>query len=153
MPREHLTLLDLSDREFLLVVLDCEQEDGWTDSQDVANALDVERRASVSSRLSWLVRWGVVEREHERDENGNIRVRRNGQPFYTQRWRLTGIGQDMATGRLRKSQENALASARDAEVLMLARSLAERQRQMPFAVGKLMAREWRWGVEHRNGDG
>jgi hypothetical protein len=50
MPREHLTLLDLSDREFLLVVLDCEQEDGWTDSQDVANALDVARRGSRSTR-------------------------------------------------------------------------------------------------------
>jgi hypothetical protein len=72
--------------------------------------------------------------------------------MHTQRWRLTAIGADMATGKLRKAQESALAGARDAEVMMLARTLAQRQRQLPFAVGKLMTREWKWGVEHRNGD-
>jgi hypothetical protein len=153
MPRESLTLLDLSDREFLLVLIDCEEDDGWADSQAVADQLDLVHRRTASSRLSWLARWGVVEREHERDESGNIRVHRNGKPFYTQRWRPTPIGYDMATGRLRKAQEAALASARDAEVLLLARTLAERQRSMPFAVGKLLTREWRWGVEHRNGNG
>lgn len=152
MPREHLTLLDLSDREFLLVVMDCADEDGWTESQDVANVLDLKSRGSASSRLSWLARWGVVEREHARDEHGQIRYHRDGKAMTTQRWRLTPVGVDMATGKLRKSQENALAGARDAEVMMLARTLAQRQRSMPFAVGKLMTREWRWGVEgHRNG--
>jgi predicted transcriptional regulator len=77
MPREHLTLLDLSDREFLLVVMDASDGDGWADSQDIANLLDVERR-NASSRLSWLVRWGVVEREHKRDESGNLRYHRDG---------------------------------------------------------------------------
>jgi hypothetical protein len=152
MPREHLTLLDLSDREFLLVVMDCAEEDGWADSQDIANVLDLNRRHSASSRLSWLVRWGVVERERAVDEHGKPRYRRDDKPVYTQRWRLTPIGVDMATGKLRKAQENALAGARDAEVMMLARTLAQRQRTMPFAVGKLMTREWKWGVEHRNGD-
>jgi Mn-dependent DtxR family transcriptional regulator len=151
MPREHLTLLDLSDREFLLVVMDASDGDGWADSQDIANLLDVERR-NASSRLSWLVRWGVVEREHARDESGNLRYRRDGKAMHTQRWRLTAIGADLATGKLRKAQEAALAGARDAEVMMLARTLAQRQRTMPFAVGKLMTREWKWGVEHRNGD-
>lgn len=151
MPRDHLTLLDLSDREFLLVVMDAAEDDGWSDSLDIANRLDVERR-NASSRLSWLVRWGVVEREHKRDEHGNIRYHRDGKAMHTQRWRLTPIGVDMATGKLRKAQENALAGARDAEVLMLARTLAQRQRQLPFAVGKLMTREWKYGVEHRNGD-
>lgn len=150
-PREHLTLLDLSDREFLLVVLDCSADDGWADAQDVANVLDCQRR-NASSRLSWLVRWGVVEREHKRDEHGAIRYHRDGKAMTTQRWRLTGIGEDMATGKLRKAQESALSGARDAEILMLARSLAQRQRSMPFAVGKLMTREWKWGVEHVNGD-
>jgi hypothetical protein len=151
MPREHLTLLDLSDREFLLVVMDAADGDGWSDAQDVANLLDVERR-NASSRLSWLVRWGVVEREHKRDDHGNIRYHRDGKAMHTQRWRLTAIGVDMATGKLRKQQQSALDGARDAEVLMLARTLAQRQRSMPFAVGKLMSREWKWGVEHRNGN-
>jgi hypothetical protein len=149
-PREHLTLLDLSDREFLLVVMDASDGDGWSDAQDIANLLDVERR-NASSRLSWLVRWGVVEREHKRDEHGNIRYHRDGKAMHTQRWRLTPIGADMATGKLRKTQETALSGAKDAEVLMLARTLAQRQKQLPFAVGKLMTREWRSVIEHRNG--
>jgi len=98
------------------------------------------------------VRWGVVEREHKRDAHGNLSYRRDGKPMHTQRWRVTGVGQDMATGKLRKAQENALEGARDAEVLMLARTIAQKQRSMPFAVGKLITREWRWGIEHRNGN-
>jgi hypothetical protein len=153
MPREHLTLLDLSDREFLLVVLDCYEDEGWADSQRVADRLDLSERRHASSRLSWLARWGVVEREHKRDDSGNIRYHRNGKKMQTQRWRLTGIGHDLATGKLRKAQESALAGARDAEVMMLARTLAQRHRELPFAAAKLMTREWKWGIEHTNGNG
>lgn len=149
--RQHLTLLDLSDREFLLVLVDALEPDGWADSQRIADKLDLSTRRLASSRLSWLARWGIVEREHARDEHGNIRYHRNGKPMHTQRWRPTPIGHDLAVGSLRKAQSNALEGARDHEIAMMARELATRHRTLPFAVGKLMTREWRYGVEHVNG--
>jgi hypothetical protein len=152
--RDRLRLEDLSDREFLLILADVTDADGWADSQQVAERLDLTERRVASSRLSWLQRWGAVEREHERDEHGSIRYRRNGKPFYTQRWRLTPIGEDMATGRLRKAQEKALAEARDADMLMLTKLLAEHQRHGNTTVANLMRREWRYQTEyHRNGNG
>lgn len=150
MAREHLRLEDLSDREFLLVLSDVAEDDGWSDSQAVADALDLKERRTASSRLSWLQRWGVVDREHERDESGNIRIRRNGKPFYTQRWRLTNIGWDLATGKLRKNQEDALSKARDGDILVLTRLLAERGQQGGTAVRNLMRREWRYRTEYAN---
>ena len=151
--RQHLTLLDLSDREFLLVLMDCMEDDGWADSQQIADKLDLSTRRLASSRLSWLARWGIVEREHARDDTGNLRYHRDGRAMHTQRWRPTAIGSDLATGRLRKAQSSALSDARDHEIALLARELSLRHRTMPFAVAKLMTREWRWGVEHTNGNG
>jgi hypothetical protein len=134
-----------------LVLLDCMEEDGWADSQQVADKLDLLSRRLASSRLSWLARWGIVEREHKRDESGNIRYHRDGRPMHTQRWRPTPVGHDLATGALRKAQASALENARDHEIALLSRELAARHRTMPFAVSKMMTREWRWGIEHQNG--
>lgn len=146
--REHLRLQDLSDREVLLVIIDQADGDGWTDSQTIADALDLRERRIASSRLSWLQRWGVLEREHERDEAGNLRWRRDGKPVYTQRWRPTGIGQDLASGSLRKAQQTAMTGARDGEMVELVRLLAEHQRQAPLAVRQLMRREYRYRTEY-----
>jgi hypothetical protein len=147
-PSDHLRLEDLSDREFLLIVADVADGDGWADSQEVATRLDLTERRIASTRLSWLARWGAVEREHERDESGNMRYRRNGKPFYTQRWRLTDVGLDLATGRLRRSQQKALADARDGDLLALTQLLAERQRSGNTTVANLVRREWRYHTEY-----
>lgn len=150
MPLDHLRLEDLSDREFLLIVADLIEEsgEGWADSAEIAKRLDLTERRVASSRLSWLRRWGAVEREHERDESGNIRYHRNGKPMHTQRWRLTGIGHDMATGTLRKQQQQALEGARDGDILALTRLLAERGQSGPETVRHLMRREWRYRTEY-----
>lgn len=149
MPHEHLTIEDMSDREFLLVLDDHADEDGWTDSQTIADALDLAERRVASSRLSWLRRWGAVEREVERDEAGNIRVRRNGQTFYTQRWRLTDVGAALAHGHLLARQQQSLERLEDAQMLEVTRWVTERARRVNGTAGKLMAREWRYGMSTR----
>ena len=55
---------DMSDREFLHVVLDVAEEDGWSSSDDVRRKLGMPKRFHASSRLSWLQRFGAVEREY-----------------------------------------------------------------------------------------
>jgi hypothetical protein len=149
MSLDRLRIEDFSDREFLLIVADvAAEEDGWADSEQVAQRMDLSTRRLASSRLSWLRRYGAVEREHVRDEHGNIRYHRNGKPMHTQRWRLTTAGQMVAFGKLRKADETALGRLRDEQMLLVTRWLAERTAG-DGTVGKLVSREWRYGQARR----
>src|SRR3954470_16747863 len=145
MPIDSLRIEDFSDREFLLIVADvASEDDGWADSEQVAQRMDLSTRRLASSRLSWLRRYGAVEREHVRDEAGNIRYHRNGKPMHTQRWRRTPAGEMMAFGQFRKADEKALERMKDEHLLLITRWLTERTAG-DETVGKLVSREWRYG--------
>lgn len=140
--RNSLTLLDFSDREFLLIVNDCADGDGWADSEHVAAQLDLKSRASASSRLSWLARWGAVEREHARDEKGILRYTSTGKPVHTQRWRLTEAGAALAFGKLKAGQQKSLDKIDDTQLLEVTRWLSNRTRNGNVTT-KLALREWK----------
>jgi hypothetical protein len=144
LPLESLTILDFSDREFLLVLVDVADADGWADSLQVANQLDLKSRKLASSRLSWLRRYGAVEREHVRDEHGAIRYHRNGKAMTTQRWRLTELGEQLAYGKLRKGDARALEGMNAGQMLLAARVISERTND-DSGMSKLVQREWRYG--------
>jgi hypothetical protein len=144
MPLERLTIDDYSDRELLLVLEDVADGDGWADAQDVADRLDLAQRRIASSRLSWLKRFGAVEREHERDEHGVLRYTGTGKPIHTQRWRLTQAGKTLAHGRLRKKDETALGGMGDEQMLLVTRWLSQRTLD-DGTTSKLVQREWRFG--------
>jgi hypothetical protein len=152
MPVDRLRIEDFSDREFLLILVDVADADGWSDSEHVRERMDLAERRIASSRLSWLRRYGAVEREHARDETGNLRYHRNGKLMFTQRWRLTKLGEAWAYGRLRKREETALAGMGEEQLPLVTRWLAERTRGETGAA-KLVQREWRYGHAHRNGSG
>lgn len=101
---------------------------------------------SVAVRLSWLVRYGAVEREHERDATGNLRYRRNGKPFHTQRWGLTPLGLAMAVGKLTKAQERSLEGLNEGSLLMATRFLSRKIASSDEHSGKLFQREYRHGI-------
>ena len=149
MPLTSLTIEDMSDREFLHVVLDVAEEDGWSSSDDVRRKLGMPKRFHASSRLSWLQRFGAVEREYARDEHGNIRYRKSGAVMTTQRWRLTDIGQALAWGTLGKTQENQLGKIEDEQMLHVVHWLTNRVRGADPTTVKLVAREWRYGSSSR----
>jgi hypothetical protein len=149
---ERLRIDDFSDREFLLIVVDQAEDDGWTDSLHVAHALGFKEkgRRSVAGRFRWLFEYGAVEREHEMDENGNIRYYRDGKIRYTQRWRLTELGEAVAHGKLRKGEQSALNKMGDGQMIMAVRWLNERSTG-DTGIAKLVQREWRYGHARRNG--
>lgn len=149
---EHLTIDDLSDREFLLVLEDVADGDGYAESDVIAAQLNLAKRAIASSRLSWLARWGAVEREAERDEHGNIRTFRDGRTRYTQRWRLTDAGHALAHGALKTRQREALERIDEQQMLELTRYVTTRARSSSATAAKLISREWRYGTSaKRNG--
>jgi hypothetical protein len=143
--RESLRIEEYSDREFLLMVVDAYDGDGWADSEHVAKLLDLKGRKIASSRLSWLRRYGAVEREHARDDAGNLRYHRNGKAMTTQRWRLTDLGESIAYGKLRKGDETALSKMGNGQMLLVTRWLTERSNTDEH-VAKLVQREWRFGA-------
>lgn len=146
-PLDHLRLQELSDREVLLVLVDCANGDGYADAADIGERLGLaeeHRLRATTSRLTWLMRWDAVEREPE----SLIEKPPPGEPRRRRGWRLTKIGQDLAMGQLRKSQEQALAQARDGDMIELTRLLAQHQRSGGTAVKNLMRREWRYRTEY-----
>jgi hypothetical protein len=144
MPRERLTLLDYSDREFLLLLDEIADGDGYADSLELATRLDLEHRRSASQRLAWLARWGAVEKEHARDHAGNIRYHRDGKPMHTQRWRLTDAGHALAYGTINARQRQSLDRLGDDQLIEVTRWLTGRTRGTGMAT-KLALREWRYG--------
>lgn len=143
---DRLRIEDMSDREFLLVLADCADDDGWADSQVIADVMDLAERRIASSRLSWLARYGAVEREYETDEHNRPRMRKSGQYFYTQRWRMTERGEALAFGRLRAQTRNSLDKLGDDSMLELTHWLTTRVRRSNETATKLVAREWRYGT-------
>ena len=149
MALESLRVVDFSDRELLLILNDVADGDGWAYAQDMANRINLDHEhpnRSVASRLSWLVRFGAVEREHLSDEHGNLMWTRSGRPKYGQRWRLTPIGRTYALATLTKAERSRLAAVDGDKMLLVTKWLAEQYRQSPDAGASLMKREWTYGT-------
>lgn len=155
MALSHLRLEDLSDREVLLLMLDLADGEGYVDPMDLADRLDIvgdHPRRVVTSRLAWLKRWGAVEKEFATDEHGNVLRHRSGEKRTTQRYRLTAIGWDMASGQLRAAQEKALAGMDDGQMLLVTQWLTRRARESGTTVATLVRREWTYRTMYsRNG--
>jgi hypothetical protein len=148
---EHLRLADMSDRELLLIMLDIAEDEGApVDPMDVADVLKIQGehpRRCVSSRLSWLMRLGAVDKEFATDEHGNVIRNRKGEARTTQRYRLTNLGLRMATGEFRAAQSKALETMDDEQALLVARWLGERQRASGHEVATLLRREWTYRTQ------
>jgi hypothetical protein len=150
---EGLTLRDLSDREFLLVIRDAGGVlPTYVTAADIAEHLRLTGDhpiRSVSSRLAWMKRLGAVEREYERDTHGNIRVHAgSGKPITTQGWALSDLGFQMAIGKLTKTQEQSLERLKDGQMLVTVAWMTQRVQNDP-TVGRLMDRAYRSGLGKR----
>jgi hypothetical protein len=136
MPLESLRLTDYSDREVLLVLMDVADDDvdGWAYAYDVGKRLGITEehaRRAAANRLSWMVRYGAVEREHLRDIDGVYRYVNDDpdRPKY---------------GQLRKRDEQALERLQDEHMIVVTRWMQERaHRDGNATMAKLVDREWR----------
>lgn len=126
-----LSIWGISDPELLGIVDDLADENGWTHSYDVRLQLgekpdEVGRRSGVGQRLSWMRRYGWLERA---DEDG--------------RWRLTPMGETILDHPdLSRSLENALAKLNPAQRVRLTRELAEGSGSNTPELRTAVRRQW-----------
>jgi hypothetical protein len=136
----HLTLLDVSDRELLLLVRDHANSGGFVFAGQIATVLDIggERPGrTVASRFSWLKRLGALERASKTDAYGT------DEESQQLGWRLTDLGLAIATGKLKKATEQTLDGMDPGALILLTRWLGGRVSQN--GVGRFVDREYRFG--------
>lgn len=132
-----LTILDMSDRELLLIVMEEAEADphGFADTASIAERLGLgvkHPNNSTGVRLGYLRRIGAVEKDPE------------SEPGLT-RWAVTRKGQSMATGQIRAAAQKQLDSMGEEQMMLMARFVGLRARKVDTA-SKLIRREWRHTV-------
>jgi hypothetical protein len=154
MPPTRLRIVDFSDRELLSLLVEARDGEGWASARDIADlpalrSLDnTHPHRMVAARLGWLFRYGVVEREYLVDKDG-IKQYVAGdpdRPKYTQRWRLTALGEAYLSRRLTQRQQSSIANMEDERLIDLTAMVTARARSMGPTGRWLLNREWRYGT-------
>jgi phage antirepressor YoqD-like protein len=121
-----LQLTAFSDRELLFIMDDTTDGDGWTDVEQVAKALNLDHdhpTMCVSSRFSWLKRYGVLERDGRR-------------------WKMTNIGRALMNGQLDDTEESVLNAMRQDQLLALTTAITKRYQNANETAATMMRRAW-----------
>lgn len=130
---------ELSDKEVLWVLEDVTDESGYADVHAIADMLGMKHdnpAKCVGSRLSWLRRYGVVEKH--KDAPGL--------------WRLTRPGRALIGADLQPGQRKTLEGLTDEQVLALTSIVTDRYRRSNDTAAVMMRREWAYGTsKRRNG--
>lgn len=129
-----LRLIDgFRDRELLCIIKDHADDEGWADSQDIADAVGLKHKhptQCVGARLSWLARYGTGLVERHPDEPA---------------WRLTDMGEAMTNGTLSAAMGKQLEHMKPEQLVMLTRSLTSSYQEVPDEVAHMVRREFTSG--------
>lgn len=123
-----LRLQEYPDAELLAIVNDMADGDGWSTSEAIAAQIGIDAkhaRQCVGSRLSWLRRWGYVERHPE-----------------IPAWQVSPLGNALLGGKLTKTARGIIERMNDADRVLFTRLLASTSRAAG-ASSKAYEREWK----------
>lgn len=129
-----LTNFDMADREILHVVIDAANGQGYAELEDITERLNLDSvypSRNVSSRLSWMIKYGWVD-HHQ-----------------THGYRLTRIGRDLLNGRLTKRLEASLEKMGHGERVALMQSLGASYKRVRDPVKTMMRRQWQHDIQRR----
>jgi len=114
--------IDRTDREMLIVIDRCADKEGVVSSQDVADALGIPAlngkspAGRVSTRLSWMARFGQLERLDPK-----VWGRKSTEAI----WMITSDGHDLLHGKITKAVDDRIRSASSGERVLIMRALSE----------------------------
>lgn len=157
-------LVDFSDRDLLGLLIDAADDGGWASAEDVTNLKGMQWLrdghsrpvACVATRFVWLWRYGALEREQARDDEGHklYVAGDKSRPRLTNRWRLTPLGKALVTGTLSKAEQDRLEKLDATKMLVVTRWLGQVATHSPDTARSLITREWRYSTsDRRNGHG
>lgn len=106
---------DITDREVLYIVNDCEGRDGFATSGTVSEQFgikddDRKGRGSVARRLAWMKQYGWLDVQVESGEQ--------------RQYRLTKAGKEVMGGKLRASLTKTLENLAPGERVLITRAIA-----------------------------
>jgi hypothetical protein len=135
--RVDLSLWGISDMELLAIVDDLADEDGWTRTLEVrvqlGERMEKGYRSGVGPRLSWMVRYGWLERS----------VLTAKKPGNEREWRLTAVGHALLDHpKLTAAFEKTFATLNPAQRLVLTRELAEAADSGAVEFRNALRRQW-----------
>jgi len=127
-----LSLMEYSDRELLNILIDLDPFNEGSSTEQISDQIglvDRDRFRNVGARMSWMRRFGVVER--------------NGDGL----WRLTPAGDQVAHGGLRQSVLNTIDAIGDAGALELGAAIASRYQAVSYPASAMMRRSLQRGMK------
>jgi len=135
--RVDLSLWGISDFELLAIVDDMANEDGWAMTQDIriqlGESMDKGYRSGVGPRLSWMVRYGWLER--------NVLTAKK--PGNQRQWRLTAVGEALLDNpKLSAAFERTFKGLNLAQRLALTRELGEGAGNAADEIRTALRRQW-----------
>ena len=140
---KRLRILDFSDRELLAVIRDATNGGTTATSQSIAAAIWPDAadpdsdaafhgRSVVSSRLTWMRRYGLVDRT-DRD------------------WHLTEIGKRVLDAKIGGSVGEYLSKTGELNLLAVLERISSRYTQVDDTAATVLRRQWQYGQAQRNG--
>lgn len=132
-----LKLLDFSDRELLARLDDISDDEGYATSRELAEALgltDENGTFCVAQRMSWLRRYGAVERDAETN------------PAKNRGWKMSEIGRLANASALKARQRMSLESLDAPALVDLATVLTVGYGRADPTIGNLVRRELIYGT-------
>lgn len=127
-------LQDVRDRELLSAIAHLADDEGWCTSAEIVKAYNVQHDRPlqcVGARLSWMKRWGLVERSHGDVGSGS-------------RWRLSKRGSHLQNGHIDKTLEAQMKAMGEPEMLDLTSAIARRRQSSTREAAIVANREWRY---------
>lgn len=132
---KHLSLWDMSDRELLHVVDEQamgagDAFPGWTEPRAVSDAIGLSQKGGSGQRLSWMVRFGLLERHADRAI-----------------YRCNRVGRAMMNGDLSPEAAKALKEMDPAQLVTVTSEITRRYGRLGDGAAHVMRREWKRGTE------
>ena len=136
MPRRngtrHATLYDFRDLDLMLKIEAEGNDEGWLDTENLARSLGFDEPLKVTSRLSWMRRYGMLEF----DDKHRL-------------WRLTPGGHRVTQAKLRAGTASTIEQLPDEAMVEVMANIGSRYRLGEPMIGHLLRREFLYGTAPR----
>lgn len=134
-----LTVYDISDRELLMRLDELADAEGLCTSQELVDGLGIKDGSArlISSRLSWLKRFGALETAEtyrESEETGN--------KYKVKAWRLSPDGETYTFTTFNAAKRRSVEGIDDANLVEAVGLIAARFTAVNATARNMMRRQW-----------